>query len=142
MEIEQAIRIGIEAIRFKREHLYRAGWEISQQGGQDFFADGDARNFDRLTEALGQLEQSLLEPARMPQNEQKPGQNGDLEQGRTIDIPTGQIRAFFDPKRETWRLLVHNKWTPMVGTFYDDETRAMMKFETEDQAWQWFEDQA
>jgi hypothetical protein len=71
-------------------------------------------------------------------NDKKQAQNGDLEQARTMDIPTGKITSFYDPKRDRWRLLRHNNWTSMIETFYDPETRAMMEFETEEQAWQWF----
>lgn len=81
------------------------------------------------------------EPIQNAPNEPKRGQNGGLEQARTIDIPMGKITAFCDSKWGLWRLLRHNNWTSMIETFYDPETRAMMEFETEEQAWRWYEEQ-
>ena len=82
-----------------------------------------------------------MSPSQNAPNGQKTGQHGEQEQARTIDIPTGKITSFCDPKRGLWRLLRHNNWTSMIETFYDPETRAMMEFETEEQAWQWYEEQ-
>jgi hypothetical protein len=80
--------------------------------------------------------------ARAGQDGKKQGQNGDLEQGRSIDIPTGKLTAFWDQKRGTWRLQKTNHWTQSVETFYHPETRAMIEFETQDQAWDWWMSQA
>lgn len=149
IDIGSALTEAIQAIRFKKNHLYRTGWEIVQNGSQDLVAKTDASRYERMQEALETIEAMwdvLLKGGEVKrlsgiiQDGKKQGQNGDLEQGRTIDIAHGHISAFFAPKRKAWRLLIHSDWTPMVETFYDPETRIMVEFETEDAAWQWYEE--
>lgn len=82
------------------------------------------------------------DPMMAATGSKKQGQNGDLEGVRTIDTAMGQIRAFFDQKRGTWRLQKSNHWTPSIETYYHPGTNAMMEFESEDEAWQWYEDWA
>lgn len=63
METDQAIRLAIEALRFKKNHLYRQGFLMHENGSKNFFNKNDHENYTKIEEAMNTLERMVSNEA-------------------------------------------------------------------------------